>query len=239
MRKLLFISLILITVACSKRTEKSTSNHKTNDTLQAIETKQISQKSNSNEIDDEVIAVIKEYYKKTYGTNARLETEIKDALLKLTYWYIPSEENYFSDGYIISADIPLTKKSRTKHEKFITNAVEGDLNNDGLDDLAVIVYTEEGNSSGEALFLFINNGKKYTLIGKESESQLNSFFNPGISTLSTLVKIENQLLIVGTYAYSEDDARCCPSLNFEESYALENNQLTLKNKKNIESKENW
>lgn len=239
MRKLIFTTIILITVACSKRTEKSTLDHNANDTLQAIDTKQISQKNNSNEIDDEVIAVIKEYYKKNYGKSARLETEIKGALLKLTYWYIPTEENYFSDGYIISAYIPLTKKSRAKHEKFITNAVEGDLNNDGLEELAVIVYTEEGNSSGEDLFLFINNGEKYTLIGKESESQLNSFFNPGTSTLSSLVKIENQLLIVRTYAYSEDDARCCPSLNFEESYALESNQLTLKNKKNIESKENW
>lgn len=124
MKKIFFTSLILITVACSKKTEESNPINNSNDTLETIKTNHLPQKSNSNEIDDDVINILKDFYKKNYGKSARLETEIKDALLKLTYWYIPSEENYFSDGYIISADIPLTKKSRAKHEKFITNAVE-------------------------------------------------------------------------------------------------------------------
>lgn len=239
MKKLLFTSLILITVSCSKKREESPPINNSNDTLETIKTSHLHQNNNSNEIDDDVINILKDFYKKNYGKSARLEKEIKDALLKLTYWYIPSEENYFSDGYIISVDIPLTKRSRAKHEKFIINAVEGDLNNDGLDDLAVIVNTAEGNYEGKDLFLFINKGDKYTLIGKDHQSQLDSFFNLGASTLSSLVKIENQLLVVETYAYAEDDARCCPSLDLEESFAFENNQLVLKNQKEIESKESW
>lgn len=236
-QNILFATLLFIIIACRQKSESTqTQTDSVQDTLEFEENEPEPVKELFEKLDDDVVAVIKNYYEKDYSKDTRLETEIRDNTLKMTYWSIPNEENYHYDGYIISAYIPLTKKVNRFGDTVIV-ALDGDLNNDQRDDLIVTVYTEQGNSGGMDLFLFINDGEKYNLINEGSTSQLGSFFGGG-SSIESLIKIENQLLVVNSYAYGAKDARCCPSIKYIEKYALENKQLVLKQQTKTESEDN-
>ncbi|OQY89811.1 MAG: hypothetical protein B6D38_05600 [Anaerolineae bacterium UTCFX1] len=95
----------------------------------------------------------------------------------------------------------------------------GDLNGDGMDEVAVVVAENYG---GSGVFVFI---ATYSLINDEPVFQTSTFVDdrPAINALT----IEDGEVFLDAVTHAAEDPFCCPTLHNQRHYQLVNNQLIM------------
>lgn len=98
-------------------------------------------------------------------------------------------------------------------------AARGDLNNNGIDEFAVVVAEDYG---GTGVFVFI---AVYAEVNGQLVFQTSTLVDdrPAINALS----IENGEVFLDAITHASEDPFCCPTLRNERHYRLINNQLQL------------
>jgi hypothetical protein len=180
-------------------------------------------KSKEKELEDkekELLIRENELLKKELGKSDSLEIsktgnlkafKVDKALVKKLFL---KSLNDFSDGRTLST----------------CNIMIGDLNGDNLLD-AVVDYgfapTSEDNGGGgnavseiSGLIAFINNGENLKIVDNSED------FGGNFGARNDLKKISNGVIILQGLEYSEEDARCCPSIKTTTKIILRNNKLT-------------
>ncbi len=172
-----------------------------------------------------IISQIIDHYNKEYKGIAKLTQEKSDTAVEITYYNIPNKEDS-SNNFLLTAYIPSVKK-----DYFL-----GDLDSDGIDELVLSVNTEGGGGGGNVwwndIFLF----KKVT----DTFKLATSIESPKICGCESgnfyPTKIENGILYGTSVCWDKNDAHCCPSLEYESTVKLKENQLVFQDKKKINSK---
>lgn len=171
----------------------------------------------SNKLDLSIILTIKYYYHRIYGDNLRKEEIINKSNIEITYYSIPQTEDEYSH-WMFNFYIPFEKEPKG------TNILEGDINNDGIDDLVIKIYTSGGGQGGNVewwdYFAFINQNGNYILADVAPQGKLS-----GCTGGFWAESIENNYILGNSNCYAEGDARCCPSLHYETRVIFENDKL--------------
>jgi len=213
-----YLFLLLFLVSCGNVSNESL----------VIKNQQIDSKiykdSQQLQLDKNMINSIKDYYKGNFGNNASLSESQDDSTLNLSFFSISDIEDEESN-LLISILIPLTSSQELYGAIPI---LTGDLNNDSNDDLVVSVYTEAGNSASQDIFTFISQDENFNLVNVSNDKELC-----GCNGSFRALRIEDNHLIGQSSCYSEQDAMCCPSLNYETKVALTDNKLVFVSKKEM------
>ncbi len=213
--------LPLLSIICFNSC-KNTSDNKKNIEKSSKDTIKTEPKITNLRFDDDVLSDIKKYYQDEYGKEengkyTKFETEVNDSTCNITYRHVPENEED-SDYFLIAIYIPIKNKG----------LIYGDLNNDKLQDLVVIVSTEGGGSGGNGIswgdfFVFINKNNKLKLTNVTNDHELtkceNGYFWP--------TEIQNGYLIGNSICYDSEDPNCCPSLRFSTKTIFLKNKLVL------------
>jgi hypothetical protein len=221
-----FSMLLFLLGACGHLSDKTSKQGNQNNETNIL------QDSKEDLADKNIVQSIKDYYQINFGKGARLEEVTNDTINVLTYYNIPNkgdEYGGFLDGFLISITIPLIKNQ----ELFgAIPILEGDVNKDQKKDLVISVHTEGGGGGGNVasqdIFVFVYEKEKYKLVNVTSEGDVC-----GCNGNFRARKIENNFLVGHSSCYTEDDARCCPSLHYETKVEFENGKLNFVSKKNI------
>ncbi len=218
------LSILLILFGACGQLNGRSSNEQVNksDTINALGTRK------GEVIEKNIVQSIKDYYQINFGKGARLEETTNDTIIDLTYYNIPANDDDY-DGFLIRIVIPLRKNQ----ELFgAIPILEGDLNNDLRGDLAISVHTEGGGCGGNVwsqdIFVFINENGNHKLVNVASDGEVS-----GCNGSFRARKIENNFLIGHSSCYTENDARCCPSLHYEVKVAFTNSKLNYVSKRKI------
>jgi hypothetical protein len=123
------------------------------------------------------------------------------------------DDEYDYDAFLITIKIA---KYKGMYLFGATPVVYGDLDSDGLEDLVVSVHTEGGGQGGNVwsqdIFLFIQDtNSNYTLASITSDEDISGCELGGDFRVW---QIKDGLLLGESLCYDNDDARCCPSLNY-------------------------
>ena len=226
MKLLRLLSFLLILLGACGQFNDSTSEEQLNKT----DLEDGDETLKRSDVDNYIVQAIKDYYQINFGKGARLEETISDSLIELKYYNIPdNNEDY--DGMLLSITISLKKNYDLFGALPILN---GDINNDQIEDLVMSVHTEGGGSGGniwsQDIFVFIYKNEKYKLVNVTSDADIcgcNYYGN------FRARKIENNFLIGRSSCYTENDARCCPSLHYDVKVSLSNSELTHVSKREI------
>jgi len=178
-------------------------------------------------IENSIIKDIEKYYQDDYGNDLKLLKKETDSIIKISYENIPENK----DDYVFTQiSIRIPKKGK--------NILYGDLNNDNLEDIIVIVNTEGGGAGGNVwwddIFIFFKDKDKYLLPLIKTNWQISGCdrefgFNGG----SILIEeIEGNIIKGTSLCYTDKDSRCCPSLIYETQLQIINNQIVTK-KRNL------
>lgn len=183
------------------------------------------------QFDDNVLNDIKKYYQNEYGQDTRVDEQITDSTIEITYYNIPKANDEY-DGFLIGITI---SKNNDKQLFGPTPIMYGDLNNDNLRDLVVSVHTEGGGTGGNKLwwndlFVFLNQKDKLILASVTPDQEISGC---NIYGHFTAKKIDNGYLIGNSSCYGEDDAFCCPSLNYITKVSLSKDTLVFHSKDKI------
>ncbi len=172
-------------------------------------------KINSN-LDDAILEQIKKHYLED-GKNMRLVKIETDQTIEMKYYNIPTEK----DGYSFSQMTITIPKISSSESVFL-----GDLNNDNNEDLIVSVSTQGGWGGGnigwDDIFIFLKEGNNYKLKLTKTSSEMVS-----CNGSMAINEIKDNKIIGESFCYAKDDARCCPSLNYDVSLKLEGDKIIL------------
>ncbi|MBU3675740.1 MAG: hypothetical protein FGM54_00950 [Chitinophagaceae bacterium] len=215
---LIFLLIIILSTSCNQLSEENI-NSKLHDEKNVTNNNADSIKK-LNWPDETIIKSIKDYYQINYGKGARLEENRNDSTIEMTYYSIPDNKDDY-DGHLIAIWIPLKKNMNL----FAANPIlEGDLNGDQIDDLILSVHTEGGGGGGniwwQDLFVYIKENNGYKLMSVSSDKEIS-----GCNGDFRAKEIKNNRLIGNSSCYTDDDPRCCPSLEYKTIIKFENNKL--------------
>jgi len=214
MKNILIIFTLICITACKQTENKQENEEVKTDTLKTENTK-VNLKFDDNNLND-----IKKYCNKEFGKedgrDTKFEDEANDSTFTRTYSHIPDDEE--SEDYrILSVYIP------TKGEDGL---IYGDLNNDDLQDLVVVVSLE-GNGTGygnstEYFFVFLNQNNKLRLVSVADRYSLSHCDGGYFSA----VKIENGYLVGTSYCNSSNDGSY-PTIEYLTNIKLLKNRLVF------------
>ena len=168
-------------------------------------------------LDLEVTKVMEDYYNDNFGKGTKLVTIKNDSVLDHTYYSIPESEEDYS-GFLMGASMPVRVND--------SSIVYGDLNNDGLDDMIVLVNTEGGGGGGNVwwvdYFVYLKADEGYQFKTVQTNWEMS-----GCTGFFGIDKIENNVIYGESTCYAEEDGRCCPSLSYLTQLKFENNDFTV------------
>lgn len=218
--------MIMYFAACSQIDSKHGSAKSNYDTLK------ITTGIGSPKIDEYILSSILEYYKNKYGGIATAKETTTDSTIKIRYDHVrvPNTEFDNWEGFLESI---LIARYNAKTITGVTPFLFGDLNNDGLKDLVVNVYTDAGGSGSDGwcydLFVFLNKKDKLMLTSithsnEISGCEIGHFY---------AAKIRNGFLIGNSSCFAPIDATCCPSLDYATKVKFLNGKLMFQSKEKI------
>lgn len=218
-----YLILLFLLGACGQLTDNTTNPIQQD--IENIETENIETniiaKSNGIVLDKSIVQTIKDYYHDLYSKEGRLEEVNSDKEIRLSYYRIPSEDNEYLGGGLIDINIYLTDSQELYGAVPI---LEGDLNNDQKNDLVVTVHTEGGGMGasvwGQDIFVFTYTKGVYKLADIVGDG-----FVSGCRGTFRAHRIENNFIIGESICFTESDARCCPSSQYETKVALKEGKL--------------
>ena len=155
---------------------------------------------------------------------------MKSALLSLLFVFSlcpASSASLYEDNETVLIKKFISKQAAQLHGEEYEEArkvIAGDLNNDGVPDLAVL-YTIEGqnrtNNYTQYLAVFVRDKERlvpvtHTVVGGKSNRSVE------------LQSISNGVILLQTLKYAAGDAACCPSKKGEARYVLVNGKLREK-----------
>lgn len=182
-------------------------------------------KRQRNEITDDLIKQISNYYLESYGDSARLIENRVDTSIE---WMFRSKsvKGDDNDALLLAISIPLFKEA---------NAIlYGDMDRNGTADMLLSVHTE-GGGVGALLewddhFLFLKDSLAgYRLADVKSDWQINGCGNGYFAP----EKIADGFIYGKARCYASDDGRCCPSLLYSVRVAYKDGHLSLIEKQPI------
>lgn len=150
--------------------------------------------------------------------------------------FSPSEEDVhmvfqayfpeFSDGLELN---PNVESMNGRGYKFLLEDLNGDTLTDAIVDYSLLPNAEKnggGNAIGEisGLIYFENSGEQ--LIVRDHTQE----FPGNFGSRNELQKIENGIIFLKKYAYTEEDGRCCPSIPYLTELKIIDGKWTLKKK---------
>ncbi|MCD2453450.1 hypothetical protein GO003_024010 [Methylicorpusculum oleiharenae] len=115
------------------------------------------------------------------------------------------------------------KQDEGSEYKDVREVVNGDLNNDGIQD-TVVLYSIDGGGGG-------NMSEQYLAVFLRLKDALKPIANIMVGNTSGLYRIANSITLTGTSIeietseYVQDDARCCPSKKGKTFYVLADGKL--------------
>lgn len=119
-------------------------------------------------------------------------------------------------------------KTRWSFSTALNKQLTGDINQDGMEDVLVKVYSNTGgNSDYLDLYIFLKtslNNWTLALIKAASDEDLKGC---KIGSIYPIRIEKNGIIIAEASCFKDGDARCCPSLKYLNSLKWENNQLKL------------
>ena len=116
----------------------------------------------------------------------------------------------------------------------VNTILYGDIDNNNSEDLIVGVLTEGGGTGGNDLhsidlFVFLNNNGKYQFVSVTPDNEVcGGIMNRGDNFMP--YKIQGGFLIGKTVSYQDDDAMCCPSLEYNTKVKFNGNKLVFNSK---------
>ncbi len=165
-----------------------------------------------------IIHAIKLHYAFFYGGMTRMEENLTDSTIAITYYMITKADNY--EEHLISFSIPT--KDLLKTNKY--PIIKGDLNGDGLEDLVVVVKTESIGLLSDDLFLFLKTKQGYSLVNVSKSHDISGF----IDGYFVIERIKDGYLEGVSHVYAEKDQRCCPSIKYKVQLNLSNGKIWAK-----------
>jgi hypothetical protein len=169
-----------------------------------------------------ITAFIEEYYHKDYKQYRKeVEHTFYNKLITYKGRLEPTDSTM---QWLISIDIP---KLNAESGKFYS-----DLNKDKVKDLIIVVHTEGGGGGGniasDDFFTFTSKDDKYLFNSVTTSSELSGC--PDNYGYFIATEIRNNTLIGTSACYTEDDGRCCPSLQYKTEVVLKGKKLVFKSK---------
>ncbi|WP_372745960.1 hypothetical protein [Lutibacter sp.] len=184
-------------------------------------------------LDENVLNKIKTYYYNEYAKEWKAfkkehnsfkkypSTETKtDSVFDLVFKYLEGDIQY--SATMIHCKIPLKQEINLYMSSPILYT---DLDNDGTNDLIVVVHTEGGwrggNTYSQDIFTFLLKKGAYTLTNVTTDWELAKPKGYGYIRVKNA---ENGILLAEASIYTENDARCCPSEHYYMKYKFKNNR---------------
>ncbi len=141
----------------------------------------------------------------------------EDLLKNTTYQGIYDEPVLLLDG--LYEGEPFLEDSAFKPTiRLLTFTAFGDLNNDSVDDAAVLLVE---NSGGSGSFVYLA-----AVLNSEGTAENVSTILLGDRVSPESIVIANGEIVVEANTHADDDPLCCPSLKTRTTYALQNGALT-------------
>src|SRR5215813_4086354 len=131
-----------------------------------------------------------------------------------------SDDKAVIDKYIAGQ----AKRERGEEPDDIRKTIEGDLNHDGVSDVAVL-YTIEGqggsNNYIQYLAVFLRKNGKLTFAARQAVGGKNR-------RAMEITSIKNNAMLFETTAYGPRDPSCCPTIKGHTRFVLTGNRLIEK-----------
>jgi len=225
MKKVIIISLtILGQITSSCQNVKKDDTIKQEDTIKTETTTQkdnVIEKGDSN-LKDDLIKLVVNHYEleinkdKIEGQEVSIDNQKDGTTISVTY-----PESVTGDTYEINKD----------------KIVIGDLNKDNFADAVISVGLSFGPSGyTESIFLFTKNGNQFNLFKVYDYTDLSNCDNTnneyGLKDGGfTPTEIKNNILIGKSLCYDTEDAKCCPSKEYELQYEFNTDLRLIKKTK--------
>lgn len=183
--------------------------------------------------------------------SAKVKKVIVDSLFKVYYKKYQNDKKEYHYNKKVRVDVKWERGARVlniyndKNETFAptttvpNSIIEGDLNNDSLNDMLVVVYYNQGSRPRLDIYCYVTENKKlkyhstYTqgslgFCTEDSDTSSRGRFFPS--------KIENGLLIGQTDCLQQGDPGCCPSLEMISYFKFENGLVLAKQERKNKTK---
>ncbi|MFY7964483.1 MAG: hypothetical protein ACOVO1_06275 [Chitinophagaceae bacterium] len=174
--------------------------------------------------------------------SASAKKAIVDSLFKVYYKdYKQSLKSEYLSNKKLRVDVKWQRGARVlnildaKNETYApttivpNSIIEGDLNNDSLNDILVIIYYNQGSRPRLDMYLYVTENKMLQYHSQYTQHSLG-FCTEANDTSGRFFpdKIENSLLIGHTDCLQQGDPGCCPSLEMITYYKFGNGLKLLR-----------
>jgi len=136
-----------------------------------------------------------------------------------------SDDKAVIDKYIAGQ----AKRERGEEPDDIRKTIEGDINHDGVSDVAVL-YTIEGqggsNNYIQYLAVFLRRSEKLVFAARQEVGGKNH-------RAIEITSIKDNAMLFDTTAYGPRDPSCCPTIKGHTKYVLVGNKLIEKRGKSV------
>lgn len=186
-----------------------------------------------------IVTEMRAYFQQECGDSTRLQMEASDTMDIMTYYAIPKAKDDYA-GFLTSVSLPKVDYTGTTGPQ---NVLHCDLNNDGIADEVITVYTEGDGGGGNVFtyyyFLYLTSKDTLKLAGVYTGFELSGC--PSVASLWAnnfmAKKIENGYLYGESYCYQDGDGHCCPSLHYATKVLCKNDKLVVAEKRQLPQRE--
>ncbi len=193
---------------------------------------------NDSLLDEIVLKKIKAYYFEVYNNEWKILSEECETCVKLPVMESKNDSIFYlgfkykedeSEDPIVVGMIHCYIPTKQGINLYMSSPIlYTDLNNDGTNDLIVVVHTEGGwrggNTYNQDVFVFLKEKGSYKLASVAGDWEMVIDGEYGYIRVKN---VENGILIAEGSVYTERDARCCPSDRYLMKYNYEQNKFVI------------